>query len=144
MRWAASLALLLATVARAQPPPPLPSAGPLLILRLDGVLERTREPAAAVGSAFTVVSLQLLGEPDDRRYLAVERARTVGGDHPLLGKDVLAALAPFDPNLLVAGSTELVQKLRALPPGRVRLEGLVDRGSRVYQLREVRTPPGDD
>jgi hypothetical protein len=125
--------------------PPLPQVGPPLILRLEGVLEPSR--AATRGVGFTAASLGFRGADVGRqRWLAVTDARTVGGDHPLLGKDVLNAVAPFAPSFYVAGTPELVARVRDLPTGTpVRLEGLVSRGSRTYLLRlvEVRAPAGD-
>jgi hypothetical protein len=133
--------LLLACVGvLAQVPPsgPLPNVAPPLLLRLDGVLEAS--PAAARGKGFAVASLGFLGS-DARRWLAVTSARTVGGDNALDGKDVLALVAPFTPNLLVAGPEDLVRRLRDAPPGSsVRVEGLVDRSSRTYYLRSVEQP----
>jgi len=138
MRHAALLALLLATAAVAQIHPPLPNAGPPLILQLDGTLADAR--AAAGG--FTVVTLDLRGKQPLTRYLGVERARTLGGDQPLLGKDVLDALAPFDRTLIVAGPPDLVAKLRALPAGSgVRVEGLVSISARTWYLRRVEESP---
>ena len=135
-----AVVLLLACVgALAQLPPsgPLPNVGPPLLLRLEGVIETT--PEAARGKGFTVTSLGFLGS-DARRWLAVNRARTVGGDNALDGKDVLALVAPFTPNLLVAGADEVVSRLRDAPPGsEILVEGLVDRGSRTYHLRRVET-----
>lgn len=125
--------------------PPLPGVGPPLILRLDGVIAPSK--AATRGVGFTAVSLGFQGKDVGReRWLAVTDARTVGGDYPLDGKDVLNLLAPFTPTLYLSGPPELAQRVRDLPPGTpVRLEGLVSRGSRTYLLRlvEVREPAGD-
>lgn len=57
---------------------------------------------------------------------------------------ILAALRPFRPNLFVPGPPALIGALRNAPDGAsVRLEGLVDRGTRTYYLREAHvTPPG--
>jgi len=47
-------------------------------------------------------------------------------------------VAPFQPNLLVAGSADVVAELRDAPPGTsLTIEGLVDGDSRVYYLRSV-------
>jgi hypothetical protein len=122
------------------PGPPFPNVRAPLLLRLEGVLERT--PAAAREYGFTVVALGFLGtEDDDRRWLGVTDARTFGGDQPLDGKDVLKAVAPFTPNLIVAGPRPMTDRVRSLPPGtRVVLEGLVDRAARTYYLRSVEAP----
>lgn len=119
--------------------PPLPNAGPPLILRLDGVLRPTA--AAAKSPGFAVTSFVFLGDASGRqRYLSVTDARTVGGDHPLLGKDVLNLVAPFNPNFLVAGAPPLVARLQEAPDGTVvRIEGLVTGAGRTYYLRDVRT-----
>jgi hypothetical protein len=116
---------------------PLPNVGPPLLLRLDGVIATSKEATRGVG--FDAVSFGILGDDTgERRWLAVTDARTVGGDHPLLGKDVLDILAPFTPSLFITGPPELVRRVRDLSPGTpVRLEGLVNRGSRTYLLRQI-------
>jgi len=125
--------------ARSIPGGPFPNVGPPLLLRLEGALEAS--PDAARGKGFTVVSLALLGS-DEQRWLAVTEARTFGGDQPLSGKDVIDLVAPFRPNFLLAGPAELMSALRGVPPGaRVRIEGLVDPGSRTYYLRRVERDP---
>lgn len=122
-------------LAAAVEPPAAPA--PPLILRLEGVIHRTK--AGATGSGFTAVSLGFLGGSSDvQRWLGVTKARTVGGDQALDGKDVLALMAPYSPNFLVAGAARLVEQLRDAPAGTpVRLEGLVRRGSRTFYLRRV-------
>src|SRR5438874_1423709 len=142
-----ALALLaIAAIAAAQRVPgvsgPFPG-GPPLLLKLEGVIQPTR--AAAERTGFTVTSLAFAGAPTgERRWLGVTKARTVGGDQPLDGKDVLAVVAPFTPNFLVVGPKELVAQLRDAPPGTaVRIEGLVNRGSHTYFLRRVEKPTRD-
>jgi hypothetical protein len=142
---AACVAHGLASSARAQLRPPLPNAGPPLILQLEGILQPTKDAARASG--FDVASIGFLGQGRERdRWLGVTKARTIGGDHPLDGRDVLAIVAPFQPNLLVTGPPEVVARLSDAPSGsRVSLEGLVDRGARTYYLRAAdvagRDPP---
>src|SRR2546427_4531350 len=116
---------------------PLPNAGPPLLLKLEGVIQPSK--AAAKGIGFTVTSFAFLGGKNQtERWLGVTKARTVGGDQPLDGKDVLAVVAPFTPNFLVVGPDALVARLRDAPPGTaVRVEGLVNQGSRTYFLRRV-------
>jgi len=134
--------LLLVAAARADdrvPTGPLPNVAPPLLLQLDGVVAGSRRPAERKG--FTAVSLAFLGS-DARQWIGVNEARTVGGDQPLDGKDVLEQVEPFTPNFLVAGSDDLITRLRNATPGtHVRIEGLVERGSRTYQLRRVETEP---
>ncbi len=127
--------LATATGAAAQRVPPFPA--PPLLLKLEGVIQPTK--AAAERTGFTVTSLAFAGAPTgEQRWLGVTKARTVGGDQPLDGKDVLAVVAPFKPNFLVVGPKELVAQLHDAPPGTaVRIEGLVNRGSRTYFLRRV-------
>jgi hypothetical protein len=147
MRWLPGIAMVaVAAAAAAQvgvpPGGPLPNVGPPLLLRLEGVFERPGAPA--VEGAFTVVTVGFTGRGDVRR-LAVLRARTVGGDHPLDGKDVLALVAPFTPNFLVTGPAAMTDRVRDAPAGsRIVVEGLVSRGSRTYYLRDVSVdpPPG--
>jgi hypothetical protein len=135
------VALVVVAGARAGTAPvpggPFPNLGPPLLLRLEGVLQPTREAARAAG--FDIASFDLAGEArGPRRYLGVTLARTVGGDHPLDGKDVLALVAPFDPSFLIVGPDRLVARLRDTPPGtRILIEGLVAPGSRTFLLRRV-------
>ena len=139
---ALALLAVAAAQARARSLGPFPG-GPALLLKLEGVIQPTR--AAAQRTGFTVTSLAFAGgSTDERRWLGVTKARTVGGDQPLDGKDVLAVVAPFTPNVLVVGPKDLVAQLRDAPPGTaVRIEGLVNRGSRTYFLRRVeRDVPG--
>jgi len=121
------------------PTGPLPNVAPPLLLQLDGVVAGSRRPAERKG--FTAVSLAFVGS-DARQWIGVNEARTVGGDQPLDGKAVLEQVEPFTPNFLVAGSNDLITRLRDARPGtHVRIEGLVERGSRTYQLRRVETEP---
>jgi hypothetical protein len=138
-RVAVALVLAMSVAVRAQRGPgpggPFPNVGPPLLLRLEGLVEPSA--AEARGKGFSVVSLGLAGT-DERRWFAVTKARTVGGDQPLDGKDVIALVAPFQPNFLAAGPEPLVDQLRNAAPGtRITIEGLVDRGSRTYYLRRV-------
>jgi hypothetical protein len=120
---------------------PLPVPTPPILLRLDGVIYAGADVAR--GQGFTVVSLGFTGPAvEARRWLAAEDARTVGPDTALDGKDVLASVAPFDPDLLVTGPRSLVDSLLAAAPGtKVRTEGLVSRGSRTYYLRSLKVGP---
>ena len=110
-----------------------------LILRLKGVVELTPGAARHTG-AFAVASLGFLGRGAPAyRWLGVDEARTIGGDDPPEGKDVLEMVTPFDPNLFVAGAPDVVAQLRDAPPGTaLDIEGLVDRDSRIYYLRRVK------
>jgi hypothetical protein len=148
LRGAATVLAVIAAVASAaaQRVPgigggPSPNVGPPLILRLDGMVATSREGAA--GKGFAVESLGFL-KSKTRRWLAVTDARTIGGDNALDGKDVLNAVAPFDPNLIVAGPEALVARVRDAVPGTpLRIDGLVSIGSRTYLLRDVGPPPTD-
>lgn len=141
LRHAALALVFLATPADAGPLGWEPRLGPPLILRLDGVIATDRDEARRIG--FTAVGFGVLGgEPGTRIWLAVEDARTIGGDHALLGKDVLDALAGYRPTLFLAGAKTLVARVTALAPGTpVRLDGLVDRGARTFLLRDVAADP---
>jgi hypothetical protein len=97
----------------------------------------TDRAAAEKAGGFTVASFTFLGHGRDAdRWLGVTEARTVGGDVPADGKDVLDAVAPFTPNFVASGDRAQVDELLALPSGTaIRIEGLVDRGSRTFLLR---------
>jgi hypothetical protein len=123
-----SLAAASVTVARED----LPVAPQPIILRLAGHFAPDREQAGASGTDVVLLRID-----DVERWFAAVRARTLG-DHPLDGRDVLATLAPVRPNLTAVGSAELRRRLRDAPVGvPVEVEGLVNRGSRTYLLRDV-------
>lgn len=129
------IAVLGAAVSATATDIPAPKLGPALLLRLDGVLTTDRAVAAKAG--FTVTSFTFLRHgPEGDRWLGVTDARTVGGDVAPDGKDVLEAVAPFTPNFVGSGDATQLDALLALPSGTaVRIEGLVDRGSRTFLLR---------
>jgi pimeloyl-ACP methyl ester carboxylesterase len=103
-----------------------------VILRLDGHFTADRASAATNGA--DAVSM-LVG--DSERWLSATKARTLGDRVPL-GRDVLAALRPIHPNLVVVGSRDLVRRLAEAAPGMpVEVEGLVSFGGRQYLLRRV-------
>jgi len=135
-----AVAMLARTPTTGTEPLPVPMQPPIL-LRLDAVIHPTAD--AARGKGFTAVSIAFPGHGiEARRWLAVEDARTVGPDQPLDGKDVLNAVAPLQPNLLVQGSDSLRAPLLSAPPGtKVRMEGIVNRGSRTYLLRRATVGP---
>jgi hypothetical protein len=103
-----------------------------ILLRLTGRLLLDR--AAARAARPDVVGLRI---GDGARWCAIDRAVTVG-DHPLSGRAVLNMLAPFQDDLIVVGAADLRERLASMPSGAaVTIEGLVDRGSRTYLLRDV-------
>lgn len=132
--WLLTATLLVTAIASATDIP-APRLGPPILLRLDGVIGTDRTAAKAAG--FTVTSFQFLQHGrDDDRVIGVNDARTVGGDVGVLGKDVLEAVAPFDPNFIATGPAPLVRDLLAVPSGTaIRIEGMVDRGSRTFLIR---------
>src|SRR5579862_3501866 len=138
---AATLLLLTAAAGADErvPTGPLPNIAPPLLLQRDGVVAGSRRPAERKG--FTAVSLAFVGS-DAREWIGVNEARTAGGDQPLDGKAALEQVEPFTPNFLVAGSDDVIARLQDATLGtHVRIEGLVERGSRAYQLRRVETEP---
>lgn len=133
-------AAFLAWVANAQSNELLPNISPPILLQLEGTMHAAPDVARKAG--FTMLSLGFYGHEDAHRYFGVDDARTVGPDTALDGKDVLDELAPLRPNLMVTGPQAMVETLRDLPEGkRVRMEGLVRRGSRTYYLRSLEVDP---
>lgn len=132
--WKRTLLLLLATavVVDARMPPAIGVRQPI-ILQLTGHFTDDREAARAQGTDAISVLVN-----DRERWFAVDVARTVGGDPTLNGRDVLAILAPMHPTLRAVGDSALRGRLADSAPGaKIRLEGLVDRGSHTYLLRSV-------
>jgi hypothetical protein len=106
-----------------------------LVLRLRGRIAPAR--AAARAQSPDVVGLRLGNET---RWLAVDEAVTVP-DHALSGRGVLDSLQPFQSTLVVAGASDLRARLAEASIGEiVTVEGVVDRGSRTYLLRDVQMP----
>ena len=137
MRTVVLVLLTCAPLAFADTLPPVLPGGQPLLLRLEGELLQTADEARAKGGDFA--TLGFLDGEGGNRVLGIEKARTIGGDHSLLGKDVLNVLKPFEPNLLLTGPPDLVDKVRRAPPGaKVVLEGLVHRAQRTYYLRDVK------
>jgi hypothetical protein len=91
---------------------------------------------------FMVLSLGLLGNRPATRLLAVTNARTIGGDPGVLAKDILDAVRPFEPDLLVRGPAPLLEKLYTAAAGeQVVIEGVVNVASRTLFLREALVIP---
>jgi hypothetical protein len=106
-----------------------------LVLRLRGRIAPER--AAARAQSPDVVGLRL---GDQTRWLAVDEAVTVP-DHALSGRAVLNLLQPFQSTLVVAGARDLRARLAEASFGEIlTVEGVVDRGSRTYLLRDVQLP----
>jgi len=134
VRCAITFGIFLATAsASLAREPPSVDVGPPLLLRLEGSFAPDREGATAGGA--DAVSMKV---GDRQRWFSAVTARTVGGDHALSGRAVLNLLAPLQPNLIVVGTDELRRRLEDAPDGTsVVVEGLVNRGSRMFLLREV-------
>jgi len=129
-----SLALLLlvaVTIARADTPPGAPRQP--IILRLEGHFTADRATARVEGVDAIEIRVG-----DVERWFAVDSARNMNAMGTVSGRAVLAALAPMQPTLTAVGDARLRQRLSDSPAGAaIRVEGLVDRGSRTYLLREV-------
>jgi hypothetical protein len=103
-----------------------------ILLRLTGRIALDR--AAARAERPDVVGLRM---GDDVRWMAVDQAVTLN-DHTLSGRAVLNMLAPFQSILVVVGAAELRERLASAPANALlSIEGLVDRGSRTFLLRDV-------
>jgi hypothetical protein len=112
---------------------PLPIVSPPILLRLSGQFVESRDAARTRG--LEGVSL---GLGSSTRWLGVLTARTFGGDRFLNGRDVLAAVAPLQPNLIVVGPPDLLARLEDAPAGvPLEIEGAVARGPRTLLLRNV-------
>ena len=132
MRLAILAALIVSTAVYASDLPKL-NVGPPLQLRLEGSFAPDRAHALAGGSDAIRMTI---GRHD--RWFAARVARTVGGDQPRSGRDVLNALAPFETSMHVVGSSDLVRRIDDAPEGvPMSVEGLVDIESRSYLLRAV-------
>jgi hypothetical protein len=137
VRWLVGLGLLACATGAIARDLPMVDVAPPLLLRLEGRFVADREQAAERADA---VSLRI-GDRD--RWFAATSARTIGGDHPLSGRAVLNLLAPLEPHLIVVGDAELRERLQsAVEAGAgVVVEGLLNRGSRTYLLRDVTLAP---
>jgi hypothetical protein len=116
--------------------PPAVLGGKPLLLRLEGDLHANL--AQAREKSPDVATLGFLDGDGGKKFLGIEKARTIGADQGTFAKDVLNDLKPFDPNLLLTGPGDLLERIRNAPVGtRVVLEGLLDRGQHTYLLRDV-------
>jgi len=119
------------TSARADAPPGAPRQP--IILRLEGHFTADRATARVEGVDAIEIRVG-----DVERWFAVDSARNMNAMVTVSGRAVLAALAPIQPTLTAVGDARLRQRLSDSPAGAaIRVEGLVDRGSRTYLLREV-------
>ena len=106
-----------------------------IILRLDGAFAADRDAARANGA--DAVTMRIAGV---ERWFGVTKARTLGDRVPL-GRDVLEALRPTQPNLVAVGSAALVTRLADAGIGvPIQVEGLVSQGGRQFLLRHVVAP----
>jgi hypothetical protein len=140
VRVAFVAALIVSAVAVYASDLPKLNVGPPLQLRLEGSFAPDREHALAGG--YDAIRMSIGGRD---RWFSARVARTVGGDQPRSGRDVLNALAPFQTSMRVVGSAGLVRRIDDAPDGALMsVEGLVDIESRYYLLRSVvigATPP---
>ena len=133
MRAAFLAALVASTVAVYASDLPKLNVGPPLQLRLEGSFAPDRAHALAGG--YDAIRMSI-GDRD--RWFSARVARTVGGDQPRSGRDVLNALAPFQTSMRVVGSADLVRRIDDAPDGApMSVEGLVDIESRSYLLRSI-------
>jgi len=116
--------------------PPSVDVRPPLVIRLEGHFASDRTEAAANGA--DAVSMRVR---DRDRWFSAVRVRTVGSDQTRSGRDILADLAPLQPNLIVVGAEDLVRRLDGARVGTpVVVEGLLS-GSRTLLLRDVVVQP---
>jgi hypothetical protein len=109
------------------------------IFRIEGTLAASQDEAQKAGfAALSVGFLQPKNAPT--RWLGVVSARSREGD-AFLGRQTVEQLAPYSPNLLVSGPSELIAKLRELPAGtRVAVTGMLDPHSRNYLVSSLQLP----
>jgi hypothetical protein len=101
-------------------------------LRLEGSFAPT---ARTLAGGYDAIRMSIGGHD---RWFSARVARTVGGDQPRSGRDVLNALAPFETSMHVVGSADLVRRIDDAPDGvPMSVEGLVDIESRSYLLRSI-------
>jgi hypothetical protein len=132
--------LLAAGLARAQP-----RDVQTQIFRIEATIAASQDEAQKAG--FAALSMGFVKPKNaPARWLAVVGARSREGD-AFLGRQTVEQLAPYSPNLLVSGPSELVGKLRELPAGtRIAVTGMLDPHSRNYMISSLElpiTPPKD-
>src|SRR6185503_12903810 len=86
--------------------PPSVDVSPPIVIRLEGPFASDRTEAAANGA--DAVSMRIRGKD---RWFSALRVRTVGSDQTRSGRDILASLAPLQPNQIVVGAEDLVRRL---------------------------------
>jgi hypothetical protein len=101
-------------------------AGTQHVLTIHGTIAADEKGAQKIG--YDAVSIGFVGAPPDAvRWLGVVSAFAYDGDTP---------------NLLAAGKSDLVTKLRNAPTGsRVVVNGIIDQTARMFYLGSVRVTP---
>jgi hypothetical protein len=112
------------------------------LFTIEGVLAPDQAAADKVGYDPLSIGFQG-GGGAAQRWIGVVGARALGGDS-FRGKQVIEALLPKSPNLLVAGPAEIVSKLQTAPNGsRVLIQGILEPPTRNYMLDKVEIVGGN-
>lgn len=116
-------------------------ASPSLIVRLEGRV--VPDAKAANRGGGDGLSLSFPGPGPSVRWLSVTQIAPFGAN-PAERHQLLNALRPRNPSLVIAGPESLVDRARVAPVGaRITMEGLLDQGSGKYTVSivEVRGEP---
>jgi hypothetical protein len=110
------------------------------VLTLHGTVAADRKGAEKIG--YDGISIGFTGAPADVLcWIGVVEADAAGGD-AFLGRDIIASLDGYTPNLLASGRASVLATLRNAPAGsRVLVSGIVDQSARTFLVASVKVTP---
>jgi len=111
------------------------------LLNITGQVSATEEAAQQFG--YSAISIGFAEKsPKKLVWMGVVKAATADGDE-FKGRNIIALIQGYKPNLLAGGKNDPLAKLRAAPVGSsVTISGIVDTQARNYLVNSVRvTPP---
>ncbi len=110
------------------------------VLTLHGTVAADRKAAEKIG--YDGISIGFAGAPAETLcWIGVVEADAAGGD-AFLGRDIIASLDGYTPNLLASGKASVLAALRNAPIGsRVLISGIVDQSARTYLVASAKVTP---
>ena len=110
------------------------------VLTIHGTVAADEKAAQKI--SYDAVAMGFSGAPADAlTWIGVVAATAADGD-AFEGRNILAALDGYTPNLLASGKADLIAKIRNAPSGsRLVINGVLDPTSRSFLLTSVRVVP---
>lgn len=110
------------------------------LLSVAGRVSADQKAAAQYG--YSAISIGFAGAPPDKLvWIGVVKAQSWNGD-VFAGREMIAQIQGYTPNMLAAGKPPLLDKIRQAPVGsNVTVEGILDLGARNYLVGMVEVKP---